>query len=242
MPTCWNEQSLGDDNDHKNHMAYTTNGDVDGPCPSGFTKRVPQVQLFVRVKNYQGGTYQLSDGASVWHVDFFNGWKEGKLQELIDTCEPDRTWEAGSYNPPCSCDEKLTENTQATGALCDSEVRRLVIDEATDVTNQLPMGSCQGPDLIQKSWTEMTDGLLRCTLPPGISIDDEEEGASGDGNIASSDGETGNGNIASSDGEEGDEGSDGADGEGEDATSDIASTYSLTWVAFAFLVLKFIRR
>lgn len=71
MPTCWNDSSLGDDNDHKSHMAYTTNGVVNGPCPSGFNKRVPQVQLFVRINGYQGGTYQLSDGASEWHVDFF---------------------------------------------------------------------------------------------------------------------------------------------------------------------------
>lgn len=71
MPTCWNGSSLGDDNDHKSHITYTTNGEVNGPCPPGFDKRLPQVQLFVRINDYQGGTYQLSDGASVWHVDFF---------------------------------------------------------------------------------------------------------------------------------------------------------------------------
>jgi hypothetical protein len=73
MPTCWSGKSLGDDNDHKSHMAYTTNGEVYGLCPTGFPRRLPQVQLFVRIMEYKGGTYQLSDGMDVWHVDFFNG-------------------------------------------------------------------------------------------------------------------------------------------------------------------------
>ena len=101
MPTCWNGE-LGIDNDHKSHMAYTTNGDVAGPCPSGFDRRLPQVQLFVRVNNYKGGTYQLSDGSDVFHVDFFNGWQEGKLQEIIDNCEVDDSDDFG-HNPPCGC-------------------------------------------------------------------------------------------------------------------------------------------
>jgi len=183
MPTCWNGSSLGDDNDHKSHITYTTNGEVNGPCPPGFDKRLPQVQLFVRINDYQGGTYQLSDGASVWHVDFFNGWKEGKLQELIDTCEPDRSAEAGTFNPPCTCSEKLTKNTQVAGAVCDSDVRRLIIDEATDVTSQLPMGSCEGPTLIPKSWTQLNDSTIQCTMPPG-TIDDESENGDEDGGAA----------------------------------------------------------
>merc|ERR1711970_942108 len=89
MPTCWDGKSLGDDNDHKSHMAYTLDGNVGGECPSGFNHRVPEVQLFVRINNYEGGTYQLSDSSDVWHVDFFNGWQEGKLQEIVDNCELD---------------------------------------------------------------------------------------------------------------------------------------------------------
>jgi len=199
MPTCWNGSSLGDDNDHKSHMAYTTDGAVNGPCPPGFNKRVPQIQLFVRIDNYQGGNYQLSDGASVWHVDFFNGWKEGKLQELIDTCQPDRTVAIGAFNPPCSCaEENLTKNTQMAGAVCDSDVRRLILDEATDVTPVLPAGSCQGATLIQKSWTQLTDNTFQCTLPPGNF---GEESADEDGDEADGD----------EDGEDGDE-----DGHDED--------------------------
>ena len=88
MPTCWDGVELGDNNNHKDHMAYSVDGTVAGRCPLGFNRRLPQVQLFVRVNNYKGADrrYQLSDGASDFHVDFFNGWQEGKLQEIIDNC------------------------------------------------------------------------------------------------------------------------------------------------------------
>lgn len=73
MPTCWNGE-LGDTNDHKNHMAYTLNGEVAGECPQSHPRRLPEIQLFVRIPNYKGGKYQLSDGSTEFHFDFFNGW------------------------------------------------------------------------------------------------------------------------------------------------------------------------
>ena len=45
MPTCWDGNSLGDDNDHKSHIAYALDGKVNGACPSGFDKRVPQTMV-----------------------------------------------------------------------------------------------------------------------------------------------------------------------------------------------------
>ena len=114
----------------------------------------------------------------------YSGWKEGKLQELIDTCEPDRNVEAGAFNPPCSCaEENLTKNTEMAGAVCDSDVRRLILDEAIDVTPLLPAGQCQGATLIQKSWNQLADSTIQCTLDPGtpINFDEEEDGNGGDG-------------------------------------------------------------
>jgi len=176
MPTCWNGQSLGDDNDHKNHMAYTTNGEVNGPCPPGFNRRLPEIQLFLRINKYdsRNKSYQLSDGSTdVFHVDFFNGWQERKLQEIIDNCPLDAGDDYG-YNPPCHCtpnDEDgtnfLTVNTQVAQPVCDVDVRELIIDEVIDVTNELPTGECQGPPLIPKSWTELSDDLLDCAITPG---------------------------------------------------------------------------
>ena len=49
------------------------------------------------------------------------------------------------------------------------DVRELIIDEATDVTSQLPTGECQGSPLIPKSWTELSEGLLDCAATPGGS-------------------------------------------------------------------------
>lgn len=181
MPTCWDGKSLGDDNDHKSHMAYTTNGRVDGPCPAGFNRRLPQIQLFVRVKHYKGGTYQLSDGSDIFHVDFFNGWKEGKLQEIIDNCEVDTSEDYG-YNPPCACtpdseDEStfLTENEQVALPLCDSDVRKLIVDEAVDTTHRLPLVECEGPSLAQKTWWKLSDELFGCNTSGVVADDDDDD-------------------------------------------------------------------
>ena len=191
MPTCWNGK-LGDENDHKDHMAFTTDGTVAGPCPGGYDRRLPQIQLFVRIINYRGDLYryQLSDGhTDVWHVDFFNGWKEDKLQEIINGCDfyPDQ--EIDEFNPPCDCtfgDEVeqafLTPNEKVAQTMCDSDVRKLIVDEATDVvvgpagTEVLPRGTCKGSTLIPKSWTELTSSLLDvCEQDPGNDGDDDED-------------------------------------------------------------------
>merc|ERR1719491_2456813 len=185
MPTCWNGE-LGDKNDHKNHMAYTTDGAVAGDCPFGVSRRLPQVQLFVRINNYKGGKYQLSDGnVDKWHVDFFGGWEVGKLDKIIKNC-PIPSQEVGDFNPACGCtfsegdtESFLTPNENVSKMMCDSDVRRLIIDEATDVTKSLPRGTCKGPNLIAKSWDELTNDLYMCaeesfpTASPIESPDDE---------------------------------------------------------------------
>jgi hypothetical protein len=206
MPTCWNGD-LGDTNDHKDHMVFTVDGSTAGECPVTHNRRLPQVQLFVRIPNYKGDLYryELSDGnVDVWHVDFFNGWQEDKLQEIIDGCEfdPDQVGknymsthphnisyntstianflllsscvnicEVGDFNIDCDCtgpasaDMKqvfLTSHDNVAEAVCDSEVRRLIVDEVTDVTNSLPRGTCEGSPLIPKSWDVLTADLYTC--------------------------------------------------------------------------------
>ncbi len=150
MPTCWNGD-LGINNDHISHMAYTVDGSVAGDCPTGFNRRVPQIQLFVRIAPYKGGTYTTSDESNVFHVDFMNGWQDDKLQEIIDNC-PIIGNGNGGYNPPCNCDEFMTENENIGDIVCDKDVKNYIIDEEIETISTLPRGTCTGPDIKAKSW------------------------------------------------------------------------------------------
>jgi len=177
FPTCWNGE-LGIDNDHKDHVVYALNGRFDGPCPASHPRRLPEAQIFIRVNGYDSTdkSYMFSDNSDVFHADFFNGWQEGKLQEIMDNCQLDDSDDFG-YNPPCACtpDDQfdsrfLTENNRVASAVCDVDVRELIIDEATDVTNTLPMGSCQGPPLKPKSWTDIDNNTFDCAQTPTAPI------------------------------------------------------------------------
>jgi len=181
MPTCWNG-NLGIDNDHISHMAYTDDGSVAGNCPSGYNRRLPEIQLFVRINNYQGGEYTLSDGSDVFHVDFMNGWQEGVLQKVIDEC-PIEGDESDGYNPPCECDFMLTKNENNVGAVCDSDTKAFIIDEATDVVSNLPRGSCQGPEIISKSWDINPPWQCTTSVDDDEAEDDDNEDTCEDGSL-----------------------------------------------------------
>jgi hypothetical protein len=184
MPSCWDGVELGNNNNHMDHMRYTTNGEVSGPCPSDFPVRLPELQLFVRILNYQGGNYkyELSNGSEGadsegngdnqnWHVDFFNGWKEGTVQTLIDNCPVP---EQNGYNPYCEClhtndganalpnDITFRPRELAHQPVCEADVRKLIIDEPTHFVATLPRGTCQGPELKERSYTTLSNSLFDC--------------------------------------------------------------------------------
>lgn len=160
MPTCWNEtKGIGVD-DPFGHVAYTLDGTVGGDCPDGYDKRIPQVQLFIRINNYKGGTYQLSNDSDIFHVDFMTGWQEGKLTEIIEKCEP--SGDPG-YNPPCGCDDFLTESTSPAKAVCDTDVREHILDEATNVVTLLPRASNSDLEMVPKTWD--VDPPFECKHP-----------------------------------------------------------------------------
>merc|ERR1719510_2263169 len=188
MPSCWDGVELGDKNNHKDHMRYTTNGEVAGPCPSDFPVRLPELQLFVRILNYQGADfkYELSSGSvgadsqgngdnQNWHVDFLNGWKEGTIQTLIENCPIP---EQNGYNPYCEClhtndganalpsDITIRPREIAHEPMCEADVKRLILDEPTHNLASLPRGTCQGPELKDRSYTTLDNSLFTCSGEP----------------------------------------------------------------------------
>merc|ERR550539_733070 len=184
MPSCWDGVELGDNNDHVSHMKYTTDGQVHGPCPADFPVRLPELQLFVRILNYDGEDfqYQLSTGSvgadsqgngdnQNWHVDFLNGWKEGTIQTLIDNCPVP---EQNGYNPYCEClhtndganalpsDITFRPRELAHEPMCEADVRNLILDEPTHNVATLPRGTCQGAELKQRSYSALDNSLFTC--------------------------------------------------------------------------------
>merc|ERR1711907_209603 len=145
-------------------MAYTTNGEVDGECPEGFNRRLPQIQLFVRIQDYEGGQYTFSDNTlesdeEVFHADFMNGWVDGALEDLIENCNPiPGTGEDGDYNPPCNCVDRLTRketllsleddlggNEAEAAKICPLDTTTYILDEDIVYSEGgLPRGSCTG--------------------------------------------------------------------------------------------------
>lgn len=122
----------------------------------------------------------MSDGREkdgVFHFDFFNGWKEGVLQNIIDRCPIiDGPYEADNYNPPCGCEEFLTEAPNPGGEVCDSNVKALILNEETRVVQgQLPTGTCEGPTLVPKSWARNENPPVTCSVTSVPEPDDEED-------------------------------------------------------------------
>lgn len=86
MPNCWNGQPR-DPND--SHVTYSNDGGNDGEsfCPPDFFK-IPQLWFFVEFPNgYKGGNHVFSDGSSVIHFDYFNGWDERELESALRNCD-----------------------------------------------------------------------------------------------------------------------------------------------------------
>lgn len=201
FPTCWDDsKGLGNSGDHMSHMAYTLNGEVDGKCPEGFNRRLPQIQLFVRIADYEGGQYTFSDNTlpgdeEVFHADFMNGWIEGKLEEIIDGCDPIPN-EGDSYNPPCTCDQFLTKksnllasdtelgrNDAEAANICPIDPKTYIIDEEINFVESggLPRGlSCSIIEKIPGVDPPFVDECGLVFTPNTFDEESCEEG-SGDG-------------------------------------------------------------
>jgi len=109
FPTCWDGVNVEDING--NHVAYSEecDGDVfnecfDFDCPESHPVRMPEIHLYVRVLNYEGGAHVFSNDTDVFHSDYFSGWDDEMLQYLLDECEN----YSEAANPDAFCSDFLT--------------------------------------------------------------------------------------------------------------------------------------
>lgn len=85
FPTCWDGRTTS--SDHMSHVAYTLDGSHNGPCPDGYSKGpLPEIQLYFRIKDYSGEQHVFSNGMDMIHADYFSGWDEKELQNVLDSC------------------------------------------------------------------------------------------------------------------------------------------------------------
>jgi hypothetical protein len=82
FPNCWDGVNL-DSPDHKGHMAYSQRG----RCPAGHPVAMPAIQVNLRYPTTGGPGLALSSGGQLsGHADFFNAWRQGALQALVNGC------------------------------------------------------------------------------------------------------------------------------------------------------------
>jgi hypothetical protein len=80
FPNCWDGSRL-DSQDHKAHMAHST----DGVCPATHPVEVPALILVVRYGISGGSGAELSSGGQFsGHADFVNAWNQPTLAALVD--------------------------------------------------------------------------------------------------------------------------------------------------------------
>lgn len=138
FPHCWNGEDFNQDDPHA-HMAYPEGNVESGDCPSSHPTALPHIfmeNLFDMASVYDEidpDSLALSQGDDTgygYHADMFNGWVEGALPELFDTCPQGQygnhdVGECPSYKPytksgsSCKLKNFFEENVAKPGAnLC----------------------------------------------------------------------------------------------------------------------------
>lgn len=129
FPACWDGVRTTAD-DFMSHVAYAEGnwgdqpigdrqGDaVEAECPSSHPIRIPEVQFYFRVFDYEGGHHVFSDGSSEVHADYFSGWDAKVLQRVLDECSND----SFAAMPDAFCEQQLRFRTpKQTGEAGDDE-------------------------------------------------------------------------------------------------------------------------
>jgi len=110
FPTCWDGKNL-ESQGGVDHVVYSTECDgeehnecFEFDCPASHPVKFPEVHLYVRVLEYEGGAHVFSDGSDIFHSDYFSGWEEPELQSVLDNCEN----YSDAANPDAFCSDFLT--------------------------------------------------------------------------------------------------------------------------------------
>merc|ERR1719158_1904856 len=110
FPTCWDGVNL-EAKDGQEHVVYADECDgkehnecFDFDCPSSHPVKMPELHMYVRVLDYEGGAHVFADGSDVFHSDYFSGWDEDKLQHVLDNCDND----SEAAMPTAFCSDFLT--------------------------------------------------------------------------------------------------------------------------------------
>lgn len=94
FPHCWNGQSYSQDNPSA-HMSYPEGDASFGDCPRSHPYALPHIEfenLFEMSSTWEEidpSTLTLAQGDSTgygWHGDFFNGWVNGTIPDLLENC------------------------------------------------------------------------------------------------------------------------------------------------------------
>lgn len=167
FPSCWdgvNKESPS----FTTHVAYTSTGEADDPCPASHPVKIPQIRLYFRIRDYEGGAHEFSDGTGRYHSDYWSGWNQTELQSLLDDCSnpsetaaPDAfcenilTYRGSVKQTGVAVDDDKIEETlkEIQGPPLQPQVMQFITTEANDGISTLPRGECSGALLSMSSTT-----------------------------------------------------------------------------------------
>merc|ERR1711907_395009 len=134
----------------------------DGDCPESHPIKIPQIQFFFRIMDYDGGWHTFSDMTGVFHADYVSGWDSTFLQQVLDNCSNEG--EAAMPNffcenyltyrdgPKCTdenecdfADPKLLQKLKSIQPTMPLDVKGTIVNEETEtIIGELPRGECNG--------------------------------------------------------------------------------------------------
>jgi len=183
FPTCWDGVRL-ESEDGMSHVAFDLEeGEFDGECPDSHPVKLPQLQFFTRIEEYQGGEHVFSDETGDFHVDFFSGWDEKKLQGVLDSCE-NHSFEA---LPDAFCEDFLTFRGNLPHVTGTGDEEEAEEDEFTDEEDEFTDEEDEFTDEEDEFTGEeddFTDEEDEFTDEGDEFIDEEDEFTLEDGDIA----------------------------------------------------------